>query len=248
MKGQGKHTPDTVKIGGFQRVSLIDYPGKLTSIVFVTGCNMRCPFCQNKDLILKKDENLVLYSEELVLEQLKKSRNFLDAVEITGGEPTLQSGLKEFIRRCKELGLAVKLDTNGLNPQILKDLLGEGLLDYVAMDIKSSLEPDKYAAAAGVSSSQILGKVMESIKVIMNSAPDYEFRTTVVPSLVEIEDLAKIAKKIEGANAYYIQQFNPKDTLDPKFSKFTPYPLEALIHERNGIKDKGLIKKCEVRF
>jgi pyruvate formate lyase activating enzyme len=236
-----------MEIGGFQRVSLIDYPGKITSIVFLTGCNMRCPFCHNSDLVLRNYGNLTIYAEEEILGKLAKAKGFVEAVEITGGEPTLHKGLLEFMEKCKKLGLLVKLDTNGSNPAIVREILEKGLVDYIAMDIKTELDRNKYKKASGVAGDQTFDNILESIKVIMNSNVDYEFRTTVVPSLVELDDIAKIAKAVVGANAYYVQQFVPGKTLDPLFSKTTPYPTESLVSITEGIKATGLLKKCEMR-
>lgn len=236
-----------MEIGGFQRVSLIDYPGKITSIVFLTGCNMRCPFCHNSDLVFRNYDNLIIYPEEEILSKLAKSKGFVEAVEITGGEPTLQTGLLEFMEKCKKIGLLVKLDTNGSNPGIVKEILKRGLVDYIAMDIKTELNREKYKKAIGVSGDRMFDNIMESIKLIMNSKVDYEFRTTIVPSLAELGDLEKIARTLEGANAYYIQQFVPGKTLDPRFSKTNPYPIESLVSTAEKIKGTGLLKKCEVR-
>lgn len=229
-------------------MSLIDYPGRITSIVFVTGCNMRCPFCYTSDLVLKNYKNLKIYPEEEILEKLKESRKFVEAVDITGGEPTLQEGLEGFIRKCREIGLLVKLDTNGSNPGILEDFLKKGIIDYVAMDIKTEMEPRKYQKALGVSDENILTNVRKSMEILMGSGIDYEFRTTVVPSLVELEDLAKIAKEIEGAKAYYMQQFMPISTIDPGFLKVVPYPVERIIEARDNVRKLGLVKKCEARY
>lgn len=236
-----------VEIGGFQRISLMDYPGKITSIIFVTGCNARCPFCYTSDLVLKNYKKLRIYSEEEVLAKLEEGRKMIEAVDITGGEPTLQEGLEDFIKRCRDLGLLVKLDTNGTNPSLVKDFIRKGILDYIAMDIKTELKEDKYLKALGVSDSGLFTAIKKSIKLIMGSGVDYEFKTTVVPSLVELEDPVKIARQIKGANAYYLQQFLPISTIDPSFMKIKPYSKEELEKISKKITEEKLVKKAEVR-
>jgi pyruvate formate lyase activating enzyme len=236
-----------MEICGFQRVSLIDYPGKVASIVFVSGCNMRCPFCHNSDLALKNYSKLHIYQQDAILRKISESQKFIDGVEITGGEPTLQADLADFISKCKEIGLLVKLDTNGSNPKKLRELIGRKLIDYVAMDIKTELEQGKYSKAMGVSSAAIFKNIEESIDLLLNSGIDYEFRTTVVPGLVTKEDILGIANHINGARAYYLQQYVPNNTLDPKYEDLMPYS-DSVLHEAcNEIIKKGLVGKCEVR-
>ena len=236
-----------MEIGGFQRISLIDYPGKVTSIVFLTGCNLRCPFCHNPDLVFKKGENLKLYSEEEILKLLETSRKFIDAVEITGGEPSLQTDLKDFIKKCKKIGLSVKLDTNGSNPNLIKFLLDEHLVDYVAMDIKAPLSGDSIEKISGVANKQIFRNMADTIKLLLNSDIDYEFRTTAVPGFTKIEDMISIAKSIAGAKAYYLQQFVPHNTLDPALNSISKYPKEDLVAVKEELDKMQIIKKCEIR-
>ncbi len=236
-----------MEICGFQRVSLIDYPGKVASIVFVSGCNMRCPFCHNYDLALKNYDNLHVYKNETVLRKLEESSRFIDGVEITGGEPTLQPGLDEFIVRCRKMGLLVKLDTNGSNPLKLRELLENKLVDYVAMDIKAAMDPERYSKAIGVRSEGMLKRIDESINTIIGSGVDYEFRTTVVPGLVSKEDLIGIAKRIRGAKAYYLQQYAPDKTLDPAYERILPYPEEVLRDACDAIKQDGIVQNCWIR-
>ena len=236
-----------MEIGGFQRVSLIDYPGKVTSIVFLTGCNLRCPFCHNPDLVFKKAETLRLYPEEEILGLLEKSRKFIDAVEITGGEPSLQKDLREFIKKCKALGLSVKLDTNGSNPRLVKDLIAERLVDYVAMDIKAPLSNGALEKITGVANRQIFSNMIESAKLLLGSSINYEFRTTTVPGFTEHDDIINIAKSITGAKAYYLQQFVPHNTLDPSLGSLKPYPIELLATIKKEIDKLGIVGKCEIR-
>ncbi len=192
-----------MRISGLQKLTLLDFPGRTAATLFTGGCNMRCPFCHNALLVTELDMS-ESYSEEEVLAYLKKRAGILDGVCITGGEPLLQPDLAEFIGKVKELGLAIKLDTNGTNPEKLKSLISSGLVDYVAMDIKNSKE--KYPETAGVESFDI-APIEESVKLIMSSGVDYEFRTTIVRELHEISDIESIAKWISGAKRYFLQNF-----------------------------------------
>ena len=198
-----------MRIGGFQKVSLIDYPGQISAVVFTQGCNFRCPYCHNPELV---DPGLYqdLKDPEAVLSFLDMRRGKLDAVTLTGGEPTLQDDLPVFIREIRKMGYLVKLDTNGSRPETLKALMEFGDLDYVAMDIKAPLE--KYAAVtrSGVAS----GSIRASIDMIMASGIAYEFRTTAVPSLVTRQDLRDIARGIKNARSYALQRFVPSKVLD----------------------------------
>lgn len=211
-----------MRIKGFTGTTLIDYPGKVASIVFTEGCSFRCPFCHNPELT-KVSEQGSLCADK-ILDKLSSRRGFIDGVQISGGEPLLNSGLPDFIKSVKSMGLAVKLDTNGYHPELLKKLLDSGNLDYVAMDIKSS--SSKYAKAAGVSVD--FSRIKESVSKIMESELSYEFRTTAVPGIVASDDIVEIGEMIEGANGYYIQQFVPEKTLNPEFSDLAPYKISVL--------------------
>ena len=184
-----------MKIHGFQTLTLLDYPGYTAATIFLGGCNFRCPFCQNAGLVLRPDEEPVI-PEDDVLAFLKKRRRVLDGVCITGGEPTLEPELPELIRSIKELGYLVKLDTNGTHPAIVRKLAEEKLIDYVAMDIKSSRE--HYARLAGNSSEKLLAVVEETAAFLMEGNLDYEFRTTVVRELHEQEDFVAIRDWLAG--------------------------------------------------
>lgn len=236
-----------IEIGGFQRVSLIDYPGKITSIVFLTGCNMRCPFCHNGELVMRDYNSLRIYREDEILKKISESLNFIDAVTITGGEPTLHQELEEFLWKCKSLGLYVKLDTNGTNPDKTKRIIEKNLVDYIAMDVKSPLSPAKYSASSGLKYQLLTRNISESIKLIISSGIRHEFRTTAVPGLVSPGDLLEIAASIKGADAYYIQQYNPGKTLDPKFSEVKPYSRNVLDKACTEITQSGMVTHCEVR-
>ena len=199
-------------IKGFQKTSLIDYPGNICATVFTPGCNMRCPFCFNRDLVLQPDRLPVIPRLE-ILGFLQSRSHLLDGVCISGGEPTLHSGLEGFLREVKSLKLKIKLDTNGTRPRILQALLEGGLLDYIALDIKSP--PEKYAFASG---GQVdLEEIMSTIVILRKSNIDHEFRTTVIPGLNR-NDLVQISRMLEGAQRYVLQPFRPGPILDPSLN------------------------------
>ncbi len=189
--------------GGFQKLTLLDYPGKVSCTVFTKGCNFLCPFCHNSFLVnhIEKAEEI---SSEEIIEYLKKRFGVLEGVCITGGEPLLHKDLEGFLKKVKEMGYSIKLDTNGSFPERLKDFVNKGLIDYVAMDIKNSFE--KYEKTAGWKKED-LSKISESIDFLINGDIDYEFRTTVVKEFHTTEDIEKIAEKIKGAKKYFLQNF-----------------------------------------
>lgn len=189
-------------IKGLQKTTLLDFPGKVACTVFTAGCNFRCPFCHNASLVTRAGE-VDEISEESFFAYITKRKGILDGVCITGGEPLLSNGIEDFIRKIKQTGLLVKLDTNGAYPEKLKTLLDEGLVDYVAMDIKNSRQ--KYAQTIGLK--EFPSKIEESIKLIMEKAPDYEFRTTVVRELHTTQDIVDITNWIKGAKRYFLQSY-----------------------------------------
>lgn len=191
-----------MNIKGLQKLTLLDFPGKVACTVFLGGCNMRCPFCHNAPLVLGYGGEDI--SEEEFFSFLEKRRGRLEGVCISGGEPTLSPALPEFIRRIRSLGYAVKLDTNGLSPDMLEGLLREGLVDYIAMDIKSSREG--YAKASGVPDVD-LTKIEKSAALLMKSDTPYEFRTTVVRELHDGGDMVRIGEWLSGAKNYFLQSF-----------------------------------------
>ena len=194
-----------IKFGGIQKLTLLDYPGQVACTLFTVGCNMKCPFCHNKDLVFVP-ENLNYLNPDDVLDFLNKRQGIIDAVCITGGEPLLQEGLLDFLRQVKELNYKVKVDTNGLFPERLKEFIDSGLVDYIAMDIKNTFE--KYALTIGLNESeQLIKTIKKSIKYLLDSDIDYEFRTTIVKEYHTKEDLIEIAKYIKDAKNYYLQQF-----------------------------------------
>lgn len=191
-----------MNIAGYEKLSLQDYPNHISSIIFTQGCNMRCPFCQNSTLIPNDAKNLI--DQEEVLEYLSLRKNVLNGVTISGGEPTIQKDLKHFISLVKQLGLDVKLDTNGTNFNILKELIDEKLIDYVAMDIKNL--PNKYGKTSGVENINC-DNIFKSIKLLKENKVDYEFRTTIISEFHTLEDILEIVK-IVGDSKYYLQNFN----------------------------------------
>ena len=206
-----------MRIGGLQKLTLIDYPGRMAATVFTQGCNMRCPFCHNPELV--RDEGVASSSAletDAVLGELEARRGFLDAVVVTGGEPTLQPELLAFIEDLRRIGLLIKLDTNGLRPDVLDELLGRGLIDYVAMDLKSPL--DRYAEFAGV---PVEPEKIKRSMALSRTAPAYEFRTTVAPGLT-LEDLRSILDGLQPIDAYYLQVFRvpeEKGLVDPQWAE-----------------------------
>ncbi|MFH1696981.1 MAG: anaerobic ribonucleoside-triphosphate reductase activating protein [Candidatus Diapherotrites archaeon] len=207
-------------IAGLQKTTLIDYPGKVACTVFVAGCNFRCPYCHNPDLVQAGREIPKMPRQGEFFKFLAKRKKWLDGVCITGGEPTLNAELPEFIGKIKAEGFLVKLDTNGTNPKLLGELIKGGLVDYVAMDIKAPLEG--YDKVVGVKVDT--AAIKESAAMLMQGGVDYEFRTTVVPELFGEKEAREIAKWLKGAKKYYLQTFNPQvPLLDREFMKKKPY-------------------------
>lgn len=194
-------------ISGLQKLTLLDYPEKTACTVFTYGCNFRCPFCHNALLVTERMEDTI--SEEEVLSFLSKRQGILDGVCITGGEPTNQKDLIPFMEKLKKLGYSVKLDTNGYNPQVLSEILSRNICDYVAMDIKNT--PEKYSLTAGKNIDR--EKILESIEIIKNNAPDYEFRTTVVREFHTENDIKEICELIGKGSKYFLQQFKDSGNL-----------------------------------
>ena len=192
-----------MQINGFQKLTLLDYPGKVACTLFTAGCNLRCPFCHNASLVINPDMSAGIDTAE-ILDYLKKRQGILEGVCISGGEPLLQPDIKDFIKEIKELGYSVKLDTNGCFPDKLKDLVNSGLVDYVAMDIKNSKA--KYANTVGVTNFDI-APIEESVEFLKEGHVDYEFRTTVVKELHNVEDAQDIGVWLKGATRCFVQNF-----------------------------------------
>jgi len=226
-------------IAGLIKSSLIDYPGKVAAVVFTQGCNFRCGFCHNADLIpifantKSLTGSLPVQGETLrkkslpeteVLDFLKTRVGKLDGVVITGGEPTIQPDLVEFIKKIKKLGLLVKLDTNGSAPSVLSNLITEQLIDYIAMDVKNS--PEKYQETCGFPFSD---QIKESIRIIMDSGIDYEFRTTVLPAFHDKKSIKELAQLIKGARKYTLQGFRNGNVYDPDLKNAKSFTRAELL-------------------
>ena len=223
-------------IQGLQKLTVLDFPGQVACIVFTAGCSFRCPFCHNATLVKAEGDNI---SEEEVLAYLKKRQGILDGVVITGGEPTIQKDLKEFIIKIKNLGYKVKLDTNGYHPEVLDDLLNDGLVDYVAMDIKNS--KDKYAVTVGLQNIDIL-RIERSVELLKNCNIPYEFRTTTMEELHSEEDIKSIAEWLKGAKKYFLQSF--KDSGDILCGTFTPLDDAKMQEFKQILIKNGIETEC----
>lgn len=200
-----------MQIGGLIKLSLVDYPGKTAAVIFAQGCNFRCPYCYNKELVIPSCFQAVIPEEE-VISFLAKRKDVLGGVVITGGEPTLQKDLLEFLRRVQHLGYPVKLDTNGSRPDILKEVIKENLVDFIAMDVKAPL--NSYQKLAGVPIAAHF--IQESILIIKSSGIKHQFRTTVVKSLLSDGDFSQLAHLVKGAQRYVLQNFSAREcVLDP---------------------------------
>ena len=213
-----------MRICGLQKLAMVDFPGKLAATVFTGGCNLRCPFCHNAPLVTHLEE-AEHFSEEEILDFLRRRQGLLDGVVLSGGEPLLHDGVGAFLRKVRALGFAVKLDTNGTNPDMLEALAQEGLLDYAAMDIKNS--PDRYAETCG--GVDLLGPVKRSAALLMAGAVDYEFRTTVCAPLHTPEEMAGIGRWLKGAKRYFLQPFvDSGELVGSGMKPLTKEEIEAL--------------------
>lgn len=211
-------------ISGLQKMTLLDYPGKVACTVFLQGCNFRCPFCHNAGLVTRIDPTATM-EEEAFFAFLEKRRGILDGVCITGGEPLMQPDIRPFIEKIKNMGFYVKLDTNGSFPDKLKELIDGGLIDYVAMDVKNAI--DKYSETAGVAVDT--DAIEKSLDLLLEGRVDYEFRTTVVKELHSEEDIEKIASRIRGAKRFFLQNFvNSENIIGEGFTAHTPENMERM--------------------
>ncbi len=227
-----------MKISGYLGFSLIDYPRKPSFVIFTQGCNFRCPFCHNPELISTRKKGT--YSEDFIIEEIDRRRKIIKGIVITGGEPTLQEDLPSFLFKLKRKRYSIKLDTNGSNPKMLIELIKSKLVDYVAMDFKTS--PSKYAIAIGLSEElapKYVSKIKESLRILKESNINFEIRTTVVPNIVEKEDIVEIKNIIEDV-PYFLQTFKPEKTLNHNYRNLAPYPKEYL--EELSILSKGMLR------
>lgn len=228
-------------IGGWHKNSLIDYPGKISCVLFLSGCNFKCPYCYNPDLA--RGTPAVVLSQHHVFDFLAKRRELLDGVVLSGGEPTLNQDLVAFCRKIKQMGYALKLDTNGSQPQMIQELLEKGLVDYIAMDIKT--DPLNYSPFIWKDSNP--NRILASIQIIMQAAIPYEFRTTCLKPFVNATVIKGIAQRIEGAMLYAIQRFQNVAVLDPEFclKNDREYDDKELLHLKSVA--EPLVKQCIVR-
>lgn len=230
-----------IPIKGWQKTSLIDYSPYTTSVLFLGGCNFRCNYCHNPDLVLNFNKIPDIDVNE-VFEYLKSKKKWIDGVCITGGEPTMHKDLPLFISKFKEIGMKVKLDTNGSNPSMIKELIDKKLIDYIAMDIKTALEDYEKVAVVHIDKE----KIKESVSLIKNSSVDYSFRTTVIPGLIGKREIFLISKWLEGAKRFCIQQFRTsKPLVNKELQKLKPYTKEEL--DEMALTAKPFFEKVEVR-
>jgi pyruvate formate lyase activating enzyme len=219
-----------MNICGFEKTTLLDFPGKVACTVFVGGCDFRCPYCYNPELVLCSSR-MSCVAEDEFFSFLEKRRSVLDGVVVCGGEPTLQRDLRIFLGKVRELGFLTKLDTNGSRPRVVRELLEAGLLDFVSLDVKAPLN-ERYCLITGEESSH--ERTRESIEILLRDNVSFELRTTVVPTLHEKEDLVDLAIQISSLASpspsprWILQQFQPGKCLDPKFDKIEPYGSTAL--------------------
>jgi pyruvate formate lyase activating enzyme len=207
-----------MKFSGLQKISLIDYPNKVASVLFTPGCNLRCPFCHNWRIAV--DPKPPFLQETVALEILEARKKYVDAVVVTGGEPTMHKELPKFLAKLKERGFMVKLDTNGFYPEVLEECLA--YVDYVALDVKTSLEKYKQLGTKDTAG------LMRTVEILKTGKVPYEFRTTAVPELVTAEDVKCIGEMVKGARNHAFQQFVPQDTLDKRFEGLKPYTPETI--------------------
>ncbi len=236
-----------MEIGGLQKLTLIDFPKRIACTVFLRGCNYRCLFCHNPELVVPEViEKHLPIPEKDFFQFLKEKKQWLEGVCIGGGEPTVHQGLPDFCKKIKTLGYQIKIDTNGSNPEMLRNLIEKNLVDYIAMDIKGP--KGKYPKIVGFkncSKNYLLNKIEESVSILKEDKVDYEFRTTVVPKLLTKNDIIKIVHWLAPAKKYVLQNFHKERTIDPQFSQIEPYPEEFLFSLQKII--SPFFDVCQVR-
>jgi len=212
-----------MEIKGFIDISLIDWDQKITSVIFLPNCNLRCPYCYNTPLVLHPEKLPTIPFQDIET-YLQKNRDWIDGVVITGGEPTLHSDLSNFCQKLKKLDLLVKIDTNGTSPKIVTELLNKELIDYVAMDVKAPLTELKYLKASGIPTKQLIERVRETMHLLLKSTIKHEFRTTIVPTIHYLKDIRQICHQIKGCKKYVLQNFKTNvETLNPNFKNLKPF-------------------------
>jgi pyruvate formate lyase activating enzyme len=214
-----------IEIKGFLETSFLDWPGKLCSVLFLPYCNFRCPYCHNHPLIFHAEQYATVHLDD-ILARLHALGNWIDGVCLTGGEPTLHMDLPLLVREIKRNGFLVKLDTNGSNPPMLENLIGEGAIDFVSMDVKAPLDPFRYSRSIGLPIH--LKPILESIKILKSGKVEYEFRMTVVPGIHREEDIHVLGDQLRAGRRFILQNFNPENPLDPSLKNTMPYDLKVL--------------------
>jgi len=216
------------EIKGFIDLSLVDWDGKVSAVAFLPQCNFRCPFCYNSTFILAPEKMPTVPFEEIE-QYLIRNKDWLDGVTITGGEPTIHEGLSSLCKRIKEMGLGVKLDTNGTNSEVIQDLVAQKLVDYVALDVKAPLTLKKYSTVTRVNARKMLSEVKRTVEILLKGRVGYEFRTTLVPTIHSEDDVKQICSKIKGCKKYVLQNFKDDvKTLDPDFKNIKPFSPEEI--------------------
>lgn len=229
-----------MNIKGIHKTSLIDFPGKISSVLFSGGCNLKCRYCHNPDLVCRNCE-LKGFSNEEAIGIIRKRKGLIDGVSLSGGEPTLSRNLESFIRTVKQMSLSVKIDTNGLNPSVIENLLSHDLLDYVAVDVKTSPEKYELLTERPVDFSLI----KRTLSMLKESGVDYEIRTTCIPYYVTLEDFQSIRREIGFVRRYYLQQFVNRVTIDEALKDCEPYSLKVLEGFKRYV--LGFSELCEIR-
>jgi pyruvate formate lyase activating enzyme len=212
-----------VFVADYIETSLLDWEGKISCVLFLSGCNFRCPWCHNKELALGKTENKIAIKE--ILKKFENKKSWIDGFVITGGEPTINKDLKEIISEVKSKGFMVKVDTNGSRPDMIRDIISNGLVDFISMDIKTVLKKDKYDKACGIDIN--LNAINQTIDILLSSNIGCSFRTTVIPGIVNIDDIKEIIQRVKGKK-YTIQKFIPHNTLNDEYMKVKPYLDEEM--------------------
>jgi len=214
---------NNMEIKGFIDISLIDWDQKISSVIFLPNCNLRCPYCYNTPLVLHPEKLPTIPFKDIEA-YLQKNKDWIDGVVITGGEPTLHIDLLNLCQKLKKLNLLVKIDTNGANPKIIKELLNKELVDYIAMDIKAPLTKQKYLNASGIQTKQLIGKIKETAHILLKSTIEYEFRTTIVPTIHHQKDIQQICHQIKDCKKYVLQNYKANvETINPNFKNLRPF-------------------------
>lgn len=235
-----------MKFKGFEKTSLIEWPGKMAAVAYTGGCNFRCPYCQNKALVLGP-ENVPDIDGEEILEFLVSRKRWIDGLMITGGEPTVHPSLSIFSKKVKEAEIGLGIETNGSNPEKLKELIDNNLADRISLDIKAPLKLEKYQKIIGVKEEKVLENLKKSMEILRNSDIGYEIRTTVVPELLSKKDILEIGSKINESEEFYLQQFVPQNTLDKKYESIEPYSVESLKKMKKDLKKRFGLEKVGIR-